>query len=139
MTIIFSYHFSTIDMNSWCKIINIIVTENQLRSNFETESLVICCIATMFIGMDDEHGPRLYKCDPAGHFLGYKAMSSGTKEQEAVNILDKKIKNNPQLSYDETVQVCSINSLSSQFLIAIVLRVSFIVHYKLLGFNTKLG
>lgn len=65
----------------------------------------------MFIGMDDEHGPRLYKCDPAGHFVGYKATSSGAKEQEAVNILDKKIKHNPQLSYDETVQVCSINPL----------------------------
>lgn len=67
--------------------------------------------AAMFIGMDDEHGPRLYKCDPAGHFVGYKATSSGAKEQEAVNILDKKLKHNPQLSYDETVQVSGIGPL----------------------------
>ncbi|KAG0606725.1 hypothetical protein M758_9G163200 [Ceratodon purpureus] len=70
-------------------------------------------VSAMFIGMDDEHGPRLYKCDPAGHFVGYKATSSGAKEQEAVNILDKKIKNNPQLSYDETVQtaICALQSI----------------------------
>ena len=34
-----------------------------------------------------------------------QATSSGSKEQEAVNFLEKKIKNNPQLSYEETVQV----------------------------------
>lgn len=28
--------------------------------------------AVMFIGMDDDAGPQLYKCDPAGHFVGYK-------------------------------------------------------------------
>lgn len=38
-------------------------------------------------------------------FHGVQATSSGSKEQEAVNFLEKKIKNNPQLSYDETVQV----------------------------------
>lgn len=35
-----------------------------------------------------------------------QATSSGSKEQEAVNFLEKKIKNNPQLSFEETVQVC---------------------------------
>jgi hypothetical protein len=34
-----------------------------------------------------------------------QATSSGSKEQEAVNFLEKKIKNDPQLSQDETVQV----------------------------------
>jgi hypothetical protein len=29
----------------------------------------------MLIGIDDELGPQLYKCDPAGHFVGYKVCS----------------------------------------------------------------
>lgn len=37
--------------------------------------------------------------------LMMQATSSGSKEQEAVNFLEKKVKNNPQLSYEETVQV----------------------------------
>lgn len=28
--------------------------------------------AAMVIGIDDELGPQLYKCDPAGHYVGYK-------------------------------------------------------------------
>ena len=32
--------------------------------------------AVMFIGMDDDAGPQLYKCDPAGHFVGYKVSNN---------------------------------------------------------------
>jgi 20S proteasome alpha/beta subunit len=32
--------------------------------------------AAMLIGIDDELGPQLYKCDPAGHFVGYKVCFS---------------------------------------------------------------
>jgi len=46
-------------------------------------------IITIFIGMD-EKGPQLFRCDPAGHYLGYKACSAGAKEQEANNFLEKK-------------------------------------------------
>ena len=42
--------------------------------------------------VDDEAGPNLYKIDPAGHFLGYKACSAGIKEQEAANLLEKAYK-----------------------------------------------
>ncbi|KAG6557241.1 hypothetical protein Mapa_001168 [Marchantia paleacea] len=69
-------------------------------------------VAAMLIGIDDELGPQLYKCDPAGHFVGYKATSSGLKEQEAVNFLEKKMKNDPKLTYDETVQT-AITALQS--------------------------
>ncbi|KAJ1641549.1 putative proteasome alpha subunit [Pavlovales sp. CCMP2436] len=66
-------------------------------------SLIIC-------GMDIEGEskvPRLYRCDPAGYFAGYKATSSGSKEQEANNFLEKKLKADltKKLSYDETVQM----------------------------------
>ena len=66
----------------------------------------------MFVGIDDEQGPLLYKCDPAGYFAGYKATSAGVKEQEATNLLEKKMKNDPQLSYTETVQT-AIGALQS--------------------------
>ncbi|EFJ07155.1 hypothetical protein SELMODRAFT_272088 [Selaginella moellendorffii] len=69
-------------------------------------------VAAMIIAIDEEKGPQLFKCDPAGHYVGYRATSAGLKEQEAVNILEKKMKNNPQLSYDETVQT-AISALQS--------------------------
>jgi hypothetical protein len=34
-----------------------------------------------------------------------QATSAGLKEQEAINFLEKKMKNDPSLSYEETVQV----------------------------------
>nr|GEY21383.1 proteasome subunit alpha type-6 [Tanacetum cinerariifolium] len=59
-----------------------------------------------------ENGPKLFKCDPAGHFFGHKATSAGLKEQEAINFLEKKMKNDPDFSYDETVQT-AISALQS--------------------------
>ena len=46
----------------------------------------------MFAGIDPELGPQLYRCDPAGHYLGYKACAAGFKEQEATNFLEKRVK-----------------------------------------------
>ena len=61
--------------------------------------------AAMLVGIDDEAGPQLFKCDPAGYFVGYKATSAGAKDQEVTSFLEKKLKTNPSLSYSETVQV----------------------------------
>eukprot|EP00249_Psilotum_nudum_P027366 c34944_g1_i1 orf=317-1057(-) len=69
-------------------------------------------VAAMIIGIDEELGPQLFKCDPAGHYVGYKATSAGLKEQEVVNFLEKKMKVNTQLSYDDTVQT-AISALQS--------------------------
>lgn len=30
------------------------------------------CEVAMVLGVDEENGPLLYKCDPAGHFYGHK-------------------------------------------------------------------
>jgi 20S proteasome subunit alpha 1 len=59
----------------------------------------------ILIGYDDEHGPQLFKCDPAGYFVGYKATTAGTKHQEALNQLEKKLKKNPDLETDDTIEV----------------------------------
>ncbi|KAG7013980.1 Proteasome subunit alpha type-6 [Cucurbita argyrosperma subsp. argyrosperma] len=69
-------------------------------------------LVAMVLGIDDEFGPRLYKCDPAGHFFGHKATSAGLKEQEAINFLEKKMKNDPAFTYEETVQT-AISALQS--------------------------
>ncbi len=57
----------------------------------------------MFVGIDEEKGPCLFKNDPAGYCVGYKATSAGVKEQEAINFLEKKVKGeNAGNAFDET-------------------------------------
>jgi len=78
-------------------------------------------IAMIIIGIDVEGEskiPQLFRCDPAGYYIGYKATSAGQKEQEANNYLEKRYKAepNPSLSYDDTVQLalaCLQNVLGS--------------------------
>merc|ERR1719230_2221512 len=75
----------------------------------------------IMIGMDvegDNKVPQLFRCDPAGYYVGYKATSAGQKEQEANNFLEKRYKAdpNPRMSYDDTVQLalaCLQNVLGS--------------------------
>jgi 20S proteasome subunit alpha 1 len=59
----------------------------------------------ILIGIDEEVGPQLYKIDPAGSYVGFKACASGTKETEAINFLEKKFKTNPKLDANQTIQV----------------------------------
>ena len=44
------------------------------------------------VGCDEEHGPQVYKVDPFGQSIGYKAIATGSKEQEAVTQLEKHYK-----------------------------------------------
>eukprot|EP01106_Pelomyxa_sp_JSP_P017075 TRINITY_DN66_c0_g1_i5.p2 TRINITY_DN66_c0_g1~~TRINITY_DN66_c0_g1_i5.p2 ORF type:complete len:139 (+),score=46.05 TRINITY_DN66_c0_g1_i5:145-561(+) len=59
----------------------------------------------MLVGMDEETGPQLFKCDPSGSYAGYRACATGEKEQEATNFLEKKLKSNPTLSRDQAIQL----------------------------------
>lgn len=71
-------------------------------------------VATTLISVDDELGPQLYKCDPAGYYVGYKATASGPKQQEALNHLEKKLKNKEYAPGDwEEVVELGITTLST--------------------------
>lgn len=62
-------------------------------------------VMPMLFGIDEERGPQLFKVDPAGYFVGYKAATAGAKDQEAVNFLEKKVKGAAPLPYAEAVQL----------------------------------
>ncbi|KAF8306248.1 20S proteasome subunit [Clavulina sp. PMI_390] len=49
-------------------------------------------IAMILIGHDAEKGPQIFKLDPAGYFVGFHATSAGQKQQESMNLLEKKWK-----------------------------------------------
>jgi 20S proteasome subunit alpha 1 len=65
-------------------------------------------VITIYAGIDEEKGPQLFRVDPAGHYVGMKACAAGTKEQEANNFLEKKIKEKSDLSFEETVELAVI-------------------------------
>lgn len=69
-------------------------------------------VEIILLGIDEEVGPQLYKCDPAGSYVGFKACCSGQKDQEATNFLEKKYKGNPKLNTEETIQL-AISSFQS--------------------------
>lgn len=47
---------------------------------------------TTLIGHDSELGPQVYKVDPAGYYVGFKATASGQKQTEAMNFVRSSIK-----------------------------------------------
>jgi len=49
-------------------------------------------IAMILIGHDPELGPQIFKLDPAGYFVGFHATAAGQKQQESMNVLEKKWK-----------------------------------------------
>jgi len=65
-------------------------------------------VVTLFAGIDDEAGPQLFRTDPAGHYVGYKACAAGAKEQEANNFLEKKIKSNSNMTSQQAIETAII-------------------------------
>eukprot|EP00286_Rhodomonas_abbreviata_P024338 CAMPEP_0181315152 /NCGR_PEP_ID=MMETSP1101-20121128/15213_1 /TAXON_ID=46948 /ORGANISM="Rhodomonas abbreviata, Strain Caron Lab Isolate" /LENGTH=219 /DNA_ID=CAMNT_0023422321 /DNA_START=143 /DNA_END=802 /DNA_ORIENTATION=+ len=70
----------------------------------EASSRAMACVM-LIIGADDEKGAQCLKVDPAGHFLPYKAVSTGKYEPEAMNFLEKKVTELEALDADGTVEM----------------------------------
>jgi 20S proteasome subunit alpha 1 len=59
----------------------------------------------MLISIDDELGPQLFKTDPAGYYSGFRATSSGVKQIESINYLEKKVKKKADMSTNDSIDV----------------------------------
>ncbi|CAN6673059.1 proteasome subunit alpha type-1 [Trichomonascus vanleenenianus] len=91
-------------------------------------------VAITLVAVDDEKGPQVYKCDPAGYYVGYKATSTGPKQQETMNYLEKKLKNKEHAAGDwKQVVETAITTLSN------VLAVDFRKNDIEIGVATKEG
>ena len=71
----------------------------------------LCCISMLF-AIDDETGPQLFKLDPAGAYLGYKACATGEKEEATNNYLERELKKKTKVSNEEALEL-AIKSLQN--------------------------
>lgn len=86
--------------------------------NTQSASMRPLATVCILIGVDDEKGPQVFKVDCAGHYLPFFGTASGSKEQEAVNFLEKKVEDAKSYSADETVRtaiMCLGSVLGSDF------------------------
>lgn len=70
----------------------------------EASSRALACMMIL-IGADEEKGAQVYKVDPAGHFLPYKAVSTGKYEPEAMNFLEKRVAELELLDENATIEM----------------------------------
>lgn len=70
----------------------------------EASSRALACMM-LLIGADEEKGAQVFKVDPAGHLLPYKAVSTGKYEPEAMNFLEKRVAELEQLDENATVEM----------------------------------
>ncbi|XP_063803967.1 proteasome subunit alpha type-6 [Pseudophryne corroboree] len=69
-----------------------------------------CCM--ILIGVDEEHGAQVYKCDPAGYYCGFKATTAGVKQTEATSFLEKKVKKKFDWTFEQSIET-AISCLST--------------------------
>lgn len=61
----------------------------------------------ILMGIDEEtRRPQLYKCDPAGYYIGFKAAAAGVKSVEAGNYLEKRLKKASSWGTQATIEAC---------------------------------
>ncbi|KAL7008700.1 Proteasome subunit YC7alpha/Y8 (protease yscE subunit 7) [Cystobasidiomycetes sp. EMM_F5] len=72
-------------------------------------------VALIIIGIDEERGPQIFKLDPAGYYVGFRATATGQKQQESMNHLERLFKKDEgtlKLKKDEVVEA-AITALST--------------------------
>lgn len=80
-------------------------------------------IILTFVSVDEEMGPSIFKCDPAGYYMGYKATATGPKQQEITTNLENfykksKLNNINEDSWEKVVEfgiTHLIDSLGTEF------------------------
>jgi 20S proteasome subunit alpha 1 len=70
----------------------------------EASARALACVM-LLIGHDDEKGAQVFKVDPAGHVLPYKAVATGKSEPEAMNFLEKRVDELPGLNEPGTIEM----------------------------------
>ncbi len=70
----------------------------------EASSRALAC-TMLFIGVDEDKGAQLYKVDPAGLYLPFKATAIGKFEPESMNFLEKKVTELDLLDEEGTVEM----------------------------------
>lgn len=86
--------------------------------NTQSASMRPLATVCILIGVDDEKGPQVFKVDCAGHYLPFFGTASGSKEQEAMNFLEKKAEERKEYDADQTVRtaiMCLGSVLGSDF------------------------
>jgi 20S proteasome subunit alpha 1 len=86
--------------------------------NTQTASMRPLACTGLFIGVDDEKGPQIFKVDCAGHFLPFFAVAAGPKDQEAMNFLEKRLTEMPNFTSDQVIRTaitCLGHVLGSDF------------------------
>jgi 20S proteasome alpha/beta subunit len=69
-------------------------------------------LGMILIGIDEEQGPQVYKCDPAGYYCGFKATAAGVKQTESTSFLEKKVKKKFDWTFEQTVEVSQQKQLT---------------------------
>ena len=70
----------------------------------EASSRAMACVM-LIIGYDDEKGSQVFKVDPSGHYLPYKAVAAGKAEPEAMNFLEKRVADFSSLDENGTIEM----------------------------------
>lgn len=86
--------------------------------NTQTASMRPLAVIGLFIGIDEQKGPQVYKVDCAGHYLPFFAAAAGPKEQEAMNFLEKRVKDMKEYNSDQVIRTaitCLGHVLGSDF------------------------
>lgn len=70
-------------------------------------------ISMILVGIDPTLGPQVFKLDPAGYFVGFHATAAGSKQTEAMSLLEKGFKKGWKLDSVQEVVELALASLST--------------------------